>query len=277
MSENARGAIAYDTMFANLASRAATGFVPFTVLGDPDPATSLEIVRALARSGACALELGMPFSDPVADGPMIQAADARALAAGMRMQAAWQLIGVARREFPSLPIGLLVYANLVLHGGADTFYASAAGAGVDSVLVADIPLRESAVLVETALRHDVAPVFIAAPNTPDEALQQIAARSRGYVYVTSRPGVTGADTALRADATAVIGRLQALRSAPALLGFGVAQPEHVRAARSFGAAGAIAGSAVADRIARHQGDRTAMLTSIARFVREMAAAGEQQN
>ena len=271
----ARGAAAYEAMFAGLAGHDTLAFVPFTVLGDPDPATSLEIVRTLARSGASALEVGIPFSDPVADGPSIQAADVRALRAGVHVQDVWQLLATVRQEFPALPIGLLVYANLVLHGGTDGFYARAAAAGVDSVLVADAPLRESAPFVQSADTHGIAPVFIAAPNVPDATLRQIASRSRGYVYVTSRPGVTGADTNLRSDAAGVISSLRSLHAPAALLGFGISEPAHVHAARSLGAAGAIAGSAVADRIARYLHDRAAMLASIEAFVHDMAAAGSR--
>jgi tryptophan synthase alpha chain len=132
----------YETMFSTLADRAEGAFVPFLVLGDPDLDTSLALVRTLARAGADALELGLPFSDPVADGPVIQAAATRALDRGVRIDEAWDLVGTVRREFPDLPIGLLVYANLVLHRGAPTFYRRAAAAGVDSVLVADAPLLE---------------------------------------------------------------------------------------------------------------------------------------
>ena len=276
------GAARYESMFARLAAKNEGAFVPFAVLGDPHPAASLEIVRTLARSGADALELGIPFSDPVADGPAIQSADIRALSAGTRVEDAWSIVAGVRAEFPELPIGLLVYANLVLHAGAATFYERAAAAGVDSVLVADAPLIESAPLEQSAAQHGIAPVLIAPPNASDDRLHEIGARSRGYVYVTSRSGVTGVESAseLRADATHVIRRLPA-RAAPPLLGFGIGRPEHVRNALAMGAAGAISGSAIAGRIERHAGaegdavrgtDLEPMLGEIGEFVRAMKQA-----
>ncbi len=272
-----KGEARYASMFARLARRNEGAFVPFTVLGDPDPATSLELVRTLARSGADALELGLAFSDPVADGPRIQAADRRALAAGMRVENCWPIIAAAREEFPELPIGLLVYANLVLHAGAPSFYARAARAGVDSVLVADVPLLEFAELERAATEQHIAPVLIAAPNVPDDRLRAIAARSRGYVYVTSRPGVTGAEQPdLRDDAASVLRRLRHIGSAtdvpPALLGFGIGNPAQVRFALALGAPGVISGSAIAARIERHAEDTDALLAEIADFVRSMKQA-----
>jgi len=272
------GAARYARMFTRLAAKREGAFVPFAVLGDPDPNTSLEVVRTLVRSGADALELGIPFSDPVADGPAIQAADVRALSAGTRVDDAWHILTTVRAESPELPIGLLVYANLALHAGARTFYARASDAGVDSVLVADAPLLESEPLERAAAEHGIAPVLIAPPNASDERLRSIAARSRGYVYVTTRPGVTGVDSAndLRADAAAVIRRLREIDTTsaaasvpPALLGFGIGRAEHVRQAVAMGAAGAISGSAIAARIEHCLRDRTAMLTAIGDFVRTM--------
>lgn len=266
----------YGKMFARLAERGEGAFVPFTVLGDPDLVTSLEVVRTLVRSGADALELGLPFSDPVADGPAIQAADSRALEAGVRVEGCWPIVAAARQEFPELPIGLLVYANLVLHAGAERFYARAARAGVDSVLVADAPLLESEPLERAAAEHDIAPVLIASPNVPEDRLRAITRRSRGYVYVTSRPGVTGVEqTELREDAAGVLRRLRGIEGAPpALLGFGIGRPEHVRRAIELGASGAISGSAIATRIERHAADEenTRMLADIADFVRSMKRA-----
>lgn len=266
------GAARYDALFARLATRREGAFVPFAVLGDPDRAASVALIRALVEAGADALELGVPFSDPVADGPAIQAANLRALAAGFRVDDGWSIVAEIRREHAAIPIGLLVYANLVLHGGAERFYARAAAAGVDSVLIADAPLLESARFEPVAAAHGVAPVLIAPPSAGDERLAAIAARSRGYVYVTSRPGVTGADRELNADAGAVLASLRRLGAPPALLGFGIAAPEHVRRALALGARGAISGSAIAARVADHRDDSAARLAAVAAFVREMKAA-----
>jgi tryptophan synthase alpha chain len=262
----------YQAMFARLAARHEGAFVPFVVLGDPDPETSLELVRALARSGADALELGLPFSDPIADGPVIQAAATRALARGVTTADGWQIIAAIRREFPELPIGLLVYANLVLHQGAARFYGTAAASGADSVLVADVPLLEGDPLADMARSKGIAPIFIAPPNADEARLAAIGRQSAGYVYVTSRPGVTGADDQMHDDSSRLLRRLAELGSAPTLLGFGIATPEHVRNALSLGAAGAISGSAIVRHIERHPDGGAPLIEAVSTFVRTMKEA-----
>jgi tryptophan synthase alpha chain len=263
----------YAAMFARLEARGEGAFVPFCVLGDPTPDESLAIVQALADSGADALELGIPFSDPVADGPTIQAADARALAAGTRPSHAWQIIAELRRAHSELPIGLLVYANLVEARGRDRFYASAAAAGVDSVLVADVPTVEAQPFAQAANSAGIDPVLIATPNASDADLATIASTTRGYTYVVSRTGVTGAESEARLDHAALIAKLSALGAPPSLLGFGISRPDHVRAALSAGARGAICGSAVVALIEQHAGD--ARLRALRDFAREMKAASSR--
>jgi len=258
----------YDAMFA----RTHGAFVPFLMLGDPDPDTSLDLVRALVRGGADALEVGIPFSDPVADGPVIQAAATRALARGARVQDAWEILATVREEFPEIPIGLLVYANLVLHRSAEIFYRDAAGAGVDSVLIADLPLREAAPVDVIAESHGIAPVHIAPPNADVDRLAAIGRASKGYVYVTSRPGVTGADDRLDEGSARIITELGKAGAPPALLGFGISRPSHVRQALDLGAAGAISGSAVVRKVEANLNDREEMIRAVELFVREMKAA-----
>jgi tryptophan synthase alpha chain len=263
VTTNPRGA-RYAAMFERLRKANQGAFIPFAMLGDPDPVRSLRLVRTLAQSGADALELGLPFSDPVADGPVIQAASSRALAAGVRRADCWSIVRTVRGEFPGLPIGLLVYANLVCHRDAGEFYGEAAAAGVDSVLVADLPVLESGPVAGAARAAGIAPVFIAPPNADDARLQAIAAAGEAYTYVTSREGVTGTDERLHQGQSGLIGRLKELGAPPPVLGFGIATPEHVRTALAMGAAGAISGSAVV-RLAADGGD-------VAVFVREMKAA-----
>ncbi len=267
-----RGAAVYEALFARLAAERSGAFVPFAVLGDPDSEASHAILRTMALSGADALEVGLPFSDPVADGPAIQAASMRALSAGFRIEKGWETIERIRNEFTSLPIGLLVYANLVFHAGAESFYARAAAAGVDSVLVADVPLIESESLERIAVSHGVAPVLIAAPNASEERLRSLATRSLGYVYVTSRPGVTGTREDLKDDAARVIRRLREIGSAPSLLGFGISTPDHVRHALNMGAVGAISGSALVTIIERTHREGEALKSEIASFVLIMKQA-----
>jgi tryptophan synthase alpha chain len=263
----------YQLMFDRLKEKGEGAFVPFCVVGDPDPELSLEIIATLAGAGADALELGLPFSDPVADGPVIQKADVRALNAGASVKSAFEIIKTARTGAPDMPIGLLVYANLVEAPGRDEFYRQARDAGVDSVLVADVPTIEAAPFVESASRHDIHPVLIAAPNCTGDHLARVAELTSGYTYVVTRAGVTGTDqTARTQERKELLSRLKDLGAPPSLLGFGISEPAHVREALQAGAAGAISGSAVVERIEKNLGDPEKMLTGLRTFVKSMKDA-----
>jgi len=256
----------YAEMFKRLAADEGA-FVPFAMLGDPSPERSVELMLALADGGADALELGLPFSDPVADGPTIQAAASRVLAAGVTAREALTLVTPVRERHPELPIGLLVYANLVVNAGADEFYQRAAAAGVDSVLVADVPSVEAEPFCAAAKRAGIAPVLIATPNAKPAQLARIAALGEGYTYLVSRAGVTGTETEAQLDHGELYAQLKELGAAPPILGFGISEPAHVRAALAGGAAGAISGSAIVRRIAAGFSPR-----ELSRFVAAMKAA-----
>jgi len=262
----------YPALFARLAACGEGAFVPFTTLGDPDLDGSSRVLDALVAGGADALELGLPFSDPVADGPVIQAADVRALAAGFRLADGWRLLRDFRARQPDLPVGLLVYANLVLARGIDTFYAAAAAAGVDSVRVAAVPPLEAGPCVAAAHGHGIDPVLIAPPACRPEVVTRIAQLGQGYTYLVSRPGVTGVDEQAATDPAALAARLAAAGAPPPLLGFGIATPDHVRAARRSGVAGVITGSAVVARLAAHLDDEPARLLALQQYVATMKAA-----
>ncbi|PHR63513.1 MAG: tryptophan synthase subunit alpha [Idiomarina sp.] len=262
----------YQHMFEQLKSKRQGAFVPFVTLGDPTPELSLKVIEALIDGGADALELGLPFSDPVADGPTIQKANIRALAAGTRISDAFAIIQQVRSNYPELPIGLLVYANLVVSNGTESFYQRCAEAGVDSVLIADVPVREGLKFAEAAKRHGVAPIYIAPPDASEQTLANVAKHSEGYVYLLSRAGVTGAETQMQAPASAVIEHLRHNQSAPPLLGFGIAKPEHVKSALDAGAAGAICGSAIVKILEQHQHDEHQLVNELAQFVQTMKAA-----
>jgi len=262
----------YRAMFERLAREGRGAFVPFVVLGDPDPESSISIVRWLIASGADALELGLPFSDPVADGPVVQRSHSRALASGTRPADCRRILEAARAAGPSIPIGILAYANLVLSGGPASFLSRIAGSGADSVLVPDLPVDEAGSLIDAARRAAIAPVFIAPPNARGARLAHIAHASEGYVYVTSRPGVTGAGAAIGATAAVLIACLREAGSPPPLVGFGISGPEQVRAALEAGAAGAIAGSAVIRKIEEAGPAPAGRGAAISAFVRTMKAA-----
>jgi tryptophan synthase alpha chain len=257
----------YAAMFERCAAAGEGAFGAFLMLGDPDLDTSAALLDALVEGGADMVELGIPFSDPVADGPVIQAAAARALKAGVRTRHCLDLIAAFRARHASVPIGILTYANIVAARGVEPFCAELAAAGVDSLLVADVPSIEAAPYSQAAKRAGIDLVMIVAPNTPQSALRRIATMSSGYTYCVARPGVTGETAALHLDHEGLFRTLDELGAPPPVVGFGISSPDHVRQAIVAGAAGAISGSALVSMIAN--GESAAR---VARQVRTMKAA-----
>ncbi|MGI8705788.1 MAG: tryptophan synthase subunit alpha [Sphingomicrobium sp.] len=233
----------YDTMFERLATAGEGALGGFLMLGDPDLKTSARMLDALVAGGADMVEVGIPFSDPVADGPVIQAAAARALRAGVRTVDCFELIAGLRDRHPDVPIGILTYANLVVARGPEHFLRSAADAGADSLLVADLPVREAEAWMPEVRDAGLDPVLIATSNMRPQTVERLAKLCRGYTYCVTRPGITGTHAEARFDA-ALIRRLSDAGAPPPVFGFGISRPEHVRAALAAGAAGIIAGSAL---------------------------------
>jgi tryptophan synthase alpha chain len=262
----------YADMFDKLKVKNQGAFVPFVMVGDPNKETSLAIINQLVESGADALELGIPFSDPIADGPTIQKASIRALGSGVRTQVCFDILSEIRSNHPTVPIGLLLYSNLVLSNGIDNFYAKAAAAGVDSILIADVPLREAERFITIAKQHNIHHILIAPPNASNETLKAIGEKSDGYTYLLGRSGVTGAETAVEIPAAELIAKLTQFKVAPPLLGFGISTPEQVANAIQSGAAGAISGSATVNIIEANLTDEDKMLTQLGSFVATMKAA-----
>ncbi|MDM2719405.1 tryptophan synthase subunit alpha [Citrobacter sp. Cy232] len=265
----------YENLFAQLKDRKEGAFVPFVTLGDPSVEQSLKIIDTLIEAGADALELGIPFSDPLADGPTIQEATLRAFAAGVTPSQCFEMLALIRQKHPTIPIGLLMYANLVFSKGIDEFYAQCEKVGVDSVLVADVPVEESAPFRTAALRHNVAPIFICPPNADEELLRQIAAHGRGYTYLLSRAGVTGAENSAALPLHHLVEKLKEFNAPPSLQGFGISAPEQVTGAIEAGAAGAISGSAIVKIIEKNVAAPEQMLAELKAFVSAMKAATQQ--
>lgn len=258
----------YAACFAALRARNEKAFVPFFVIGDPDYRTSLTAVRAALDAGADMLELGIGFSDPIADGPSIQAADLRALHAGMTVDRCFRFIEEIRRQSDA-PIGLLVYYNLVLRRGVARFCRQAAGAGVDGILAADVPVEEAGPVIEGCRSAGIDPVFMVAPTTTEERLRKILMHASGFLYLVALLGVTGARGDLHPETLRLIRKVRSRTDLPLCVGFGISRPEHVRALSRAGADGAIVGSAIVNLIARHLGDRGKMPEEVRRYVRVM--------
>lgn len=262
----------YEKLFSNLAACNEGAFVPFIMLSDPDPDTALDIVRAAVAGGADALELGVPFSDPVADGPTIQASHIRALEGGATVDSAIAQIRQIRAEFPDLPIGMLIYGNVPFTRGLETFYSEFQEAGADSILLPDVPVREGAPFVAAADKADIDPIFIAPAQASEQTLHGVAQYSRGYIYAISRDGVTGTEKESETRGLAdVVNNVKRFGGAPILLGFGISTPQHVADAISAGAAGAITGSALTKIVDAHLDENNKPTEGLASAVTDFAS------
>lgn len=247
-------------------------FMPFLVVGDPSADATVAFADALIAGGADAIEFGLAFSDPPADGPVIQAADVRALQAGIDVDRALEVIAEVHRRHPSIPLTMLVYANLVFQRGVDRFYRDVAAAGVGAVLVADVPLEFADPFLAAAEAAEVAPIFVVSEVTRPERLAEVARRASGYVYVVAKVGVTGERSEVAPTLAPLLARIRSVTALPLFVGFGIATPAHVRAVLAAGADGAICGSAVVRRIEASLDDVSAAAQALEAFTREMKRA-----
>jgi tryptophan synthase alpha chain len=242
--------------FAALRAEGRKAFVAFLTAGDPSLERTLEAALALEAAGADVLELGVPFSDPLADGPVIQRASERALQRGTTLAAVLDLVRRLRQS-SELPIVLFSYANPLLRLGLERLARDAAAAGVDGVLVTDLPPEEAGEWIAIARQAELDTIFLVAPTSPDERLRLVAEATRGFLYAISRTGVTGEEQALSADAAPLVARLKTLSDVPVVLGFGISTPGQVRAAGAV-ADGVVVGSALVRFLEEHpEGDLAA--------------------
>ena len=237
----------YAAMFERCRAEDRIAFGGFVVLGHPGRDRCLDLLDALIEGGADMVEVGIPFSDPVADGPVIARAGKEALEAGITPDHCLEMLATFRARHPGVPVGVLTYANIVVARGREVFARELAQAGVDSLLVADVPSIEAAPFATAAREAGIDPVLIAAPNTPDDKLDLIARLGGGYTYCVARAGVTGAGTAPAISHQPLFAALAERNAPPPVLGFGISTPAHVRAAAAAGAAGVISGSAIVAR------------------------------
>jgi tryptophan synthase alpha chain len=261
----------YKETFALLKKEKRSGLVAFTVIGDPDVRTSLRVIDAFARAGADILELGVPFSDPVADGPINQKAAQRALGKGMNTERVFSFIRQARKRVQA-PIGLLCYYNVVLQYGIERFYKEAGESGADSILVADAPFEESEKLYRASLRTPVRTVFIVTELSDNRRIRKIAKRTSGFLYLVSRLGVTGVQSSLDKSVSTLVRRVKTAAKRPVCVGFGISSPQHVRALAKTGVEGIICGSAIVKVIEDNLPNRKKMLEKVESFVRSMKKA-----
>lgn len=242
------------------------GLVIYFTAGDPDLATTRDMVIAAIDAGAEVIELGVPFSDPLADGPVIQRASERAVARGTRLSDVLGICKEIRAARPAAGIILFSYLNPVVRFGMEAFAKAAKEAGADGVLLTDMIVEEAGEYLRVMQENDLAPVFLAAPTSPDERLKAIAENSRGFVYAISRVGITGTQTELATDAQSLVERIRKFTKLPVALGFGISNAAHVKAVGEFADA-AVVGSAIVGLVEKTPAAEAA--EAVGKFVREL--------
>jgi len=243
-------------------------FIGFTVGGDPDRGTCVRIAKALIDGGTDILELGIPFSDPVADGPVIQKADDRALAAGTTPSLIFEIVREIR-TFSEVPIVFLTYYNIVYRRGIKRFYKEARDAGADGILIADMPVEESDEVCNAAAQYGIDPIFLITRTTSDERIRKIAVKARGYLYLVSVLGVTGVRDTVESGAIDLLNRVRKYTEIPLALGFGISTPDQAKTCASAGADGVIVGSAIVAIVERNLGRPDRMERELEEYVARM--------
>lgn len=253
-----------DDKFARLKADGKKAFVTFTMAGDPDYETSLEVMKALPAAGADIIELGMPFTDPMADGPTIQLAGQRALDGGMTLAKTLAMVRAFRDGDADTPIVLMGYYNPIYHMGVAAFLAEAVDAGIDGLIVVDLPPEEDDELCVPAKKAGLNFIRLATPTTDDKRLPKVLENTSGFVYYVAITGITGAGSADAADVAPDVARIQKASGLPVVVGFGIKTPENARDIASV-ADGAVVGSAIVERIGN--GDKA---PEISAFVKSLA-------
>jgi tryptophan synthase alpha chain len=257
--------------FARLRETKRGGLVTYVTAGDPDLARAPAILRALDRAGADVIEVGVPFSDPIADGPAIQRASERALAGGSHLSAVLDLVAGVRADVQA-PLVLFTYLNPVVRMGLDRFVARAAAAGVDGVLLLDLPIEEAGSARATLDAHGLDQIFLLSPTTTAARLAEAGRLGRGFLYAISRLGVTGVRTTVASTARPLVDRIRAVTTLPVALGFGVSKPEHVAEILTYADA-AVVGSALVDVIGTTAAAGGDVPRAVEDFVRSLRPEG----
>jgi len=258
-----------DEVFEKAGRENRAALMPFLTAGDPTLEHTGRYILEMEKNGADIVELGIPFSDPLADGPTIQRSSQRALAGGVTLRAILEFVGDLRRK-TSLPIVLMGYYNPIFHFGVTSFVEAAKGAGADGLIVPDLPPEEAGELIPAARKADLDTVFLLAPTSTPERIGKIAEVSRGFIYYVSLTGVTGARTTLSTGIENAIARIREVTAMPVCIGFGISSPGHVERVRAC-ADGVIVGSAVVGLIEKAGGE-TGGVAEVGRFIAKLKAA-----
>jgi tryptophan synthase alpha chain len=261
----------YKQVFSELKEQNRAALIPFFVIGDPDFDTSVRIVKAAIDAGADVLELGIPFSDPIADGPTIQKADIRAMRSGMSVAKALDFIRKVK-DYRDVPIGLLLYYNLVYQYGTEKFFSDFHKAGVNSVLIADLSIDDADEIIGPAQSAGLDTVFMVTPVTSPDRMKLIASKTTGFIYTVSVLGVTGSREKLSDTVEGLVAKLKKLTNVPICVGFGISKPEHAAAIAQAGADGVIIGSKIVGLIEDNLDDKDRILSGISTFLSEVKSA-----
>ena len=253
--------------FDALKRKGRKGFIPFITAGDPDLETTRELIVELARAGATVIELGVPFTDPMADGPVIQRASERALRHGFDLAEVLQVVFDARKQ-TDVPIVLFSYYNPLLQFGIARLAGEAKSAGVDGVLVTDLVPEEASEFAAVLRANNLDMIFLVAPTSTDERLKMVAERATGFIYAVSRAGITGAREEMSAEAEKLVKRVRRFSDLPIAVGFGISTPEHVIGVWRFADA-AVVGSALVAEIERHS-NRVELVTAVGKLARNLS-------
>lgn len=259
-----------DNKFKELKDRKKKAFVAYIAAGDPDIETSAEIARSLAHNGVDILELGIPFSDPLADGPTIQKALERSLRSGCNVRKVMGMVKTLRKDV-DIPIVYMTYYNIVYNYGIERFARDSFSSGVDGLIVPDLPLEEADMMANVLKQRGLCPIMLAAPTTPCDRFKKIASMSGGFVYYVSLTGVTGAREDMARGMERKIKTLKSFTDRPVCVGFGISNPDQAKKAANF-ADGVIVGSAIVGLIEKNLNDKKGLLEKIARSVRSFSGS-----
>ena len=266
----------YSQLFKEAKENNEGVFIPFLVTGDPDYETSMEIAKILCDNGADALEIGFPYSDPVADGPSVQNADLRAFKSGMNVKKSLKFLEELR-EYTDKPFGLLMYYNLIYQYGIDEVYKKLSEIGVNAVLVADLPPEEADDVLNASEKYGIEQIFIVSQKTTNDRLKYITEIVGGFIYVASVMGTTGARSSVESNTTDLIRRIREHTDVPLCVGFGISKAEHIKEVLDSGADGAIIGSALINIIEENLENKDVMYSKISDYIYEMKQATKKDD
>ncbi|WP_226799335.1 tryptophan synthase subunit alpha [Candidatus Annandia pinicola] len=262
----------YQNLFKKLNLKKEIAFIPFVILGDPSFNISIKIIETLINNGADALELGIPFSDPLADGPTIQSSSLRSLKNNININKCFEIINIIRKKYKEIPIGILVYANIVFNKGIDNFYYNCSYEQIDSVLIADLPIEESKLFNKSAIKNNISTIFICPPNSNENLIKKISFNSINYVYLLSRSGVTGIEKQALKPINNLVTKLKKYNSAPVIQGFGISSIKHINNAIKSGIKGIIIGSFIINIIEKYYKKPNKMIINIKKAAKEFKKA-----